>query len=165
MLAKASKRKLVDNNPKVDEGADGKTHRLSPNLEGVLNCKICGKLFNRQAVLRVHLTSCKERESSNGKCSSSKATDQTNSVFPIANSFSVKPAQQKSGILVRRDYCKKLNKAVNYTSTVKNPIVENHLYKEHSLKRINKWRTVLQKLQKKNDLEVTEKSDAKAECE
>ncbi|KAK6616993.1 hypothetical protein RUM44_005350 [Polyplax serrata] len=170
ILAKASKRKLVDSNSKLEEvNGTGKIERLNAIADGVLHCGICGKLFSRQAVLRVHLTSCREREISSEKTCSPVRAQVPNHKLPLqaVAAVSVVPetqVQQKSGILVRRDYCKKLNSGTSFEPAVKNTVVESQLCKEHSLKRVNKWRTVLQKLQSKNGLVPIERPDVKQTC-
>ena len=157
-MAKASKRKLIDGirNKQEDVNNDRKFIQTFVGNEGVLSCNNCGKLFNRQAVLRVHLTSCKFK-----KMYTCNTIPEKKNRVSQNNGLPVKSTIQKSGILVRKDYCKKLNcDSVSFKSSLTNQIVRDNSFSEQSsLKRINKWKNVLQKLQtRNNELETSEKA-------
>ncbi|EEB14868.1 hypothetical protein Phum_PHUM332850 [Pediculus humanus corporis] len=125
VLAKASKRKLIDGirNKQEDVNNDRKFIQTFVGNEGVLSCNNCGKLFNRQAVLRVHLTSCKFK-----KMYTCNTIPEKKNRVSQNNGLPVKSTIQKSGILVRKDYCKKLNcdsvKTTNWKRPKKPPLIE-----------------------------------------
>ncbi|KAL0275671.1 UNVERIFIED_CONTAM: hypothetical protein PYX00_003460 [Menopon gallinae] len=126
VFSKARKRKLLQASPKVIANSHDdprKSKREADdwinNFEGALRCISCGKLFNRRAVLSVHSAACRKRaallnSSTNQPTNKVKNTSQTLKppvkVIPIRNSKPVIPKQlPKSGILVRKDYCKTIN--------------------------------------------------------
>lgn len=155
----------MDGSPKVEKKIDKKHETARVDSEIDLNCKSCGKVFSRQAVLRVHLSSCKKKKlSSNEKlCDPLLTENGIRTSFPLSNDPGSQQLPKKSGILVRKDYNKKLNcNSKNFSSTAKNSVEENSSCKRHSVKRIDKWRTVLQRLQSKRNLDSG--NEAKSNC-